>query len=154
MLELATAFDAGLFVIKLIQIAASRIGFHIQLAKRRNDHLRNACEGAASRLLVAVAGAADEKADDGDPHGHSWNAETPAPSHVLLDVHQYRGCNERTDVDGEVEPVEEGALSLLLFHVVFVELVSSVKMKSFSTRISDTRMSKFNTNPRFYMVIR
>jgi len=97
----------------------------MQLAEGRHQHLRNACEGASAGLLVAVERAADEEAANGQTHGHRRHAKAPTPTHVLLNVHQRRGRNQSADVDGEVEPVEEGRLPLLLLHVIRVELIRS-----------------------------
>lgn len=123
MVKLAAPLDPTLLIIQLIQISPTGIDFHMRLPERRDDHLRNASEGTAPGLLVAVLVAADEEAADGDSHRHRGDAEPPPPPHVLLDVHQGGGGDQGADVDGEVEPVEKGRLPFLLFYVVLVELI-------------------------------
>jgi hypothetical protein len=124
-LQLAAPLDDGLPVHRLVQPRLVRGHGHVPLARARDEHLRDARQRAAPGLLVPVQRRAHEEAADGDGHDHGGDAEAPAPAHVRLHVHQHCGRHQRADVDGEVEPVEEGALALLLPLVVLVELVGA-----------------------------
>jgi hypothetical protein len=125
MLELPAALDSRFLVMKVIQVFPCRADFGTPIPSRGHQHLHDPSDGAAPGLLVPVEPAPKEEAPNGERHSHRGDAESPTPSHMHLDVHERGRGNERTDVDGEVEPVEERRLALLLFRVVLVKLVGS-----------------------------
>lgn len=92
-----------------------------------NDHLGDPCQRAAavSRRPPLVAVEVPAGDEDGEPERHDqhWDAEADAPPDVVLDPDDGRGGQQRADVDGEVVPVEEGALGDQFRRVSAVELV-------------------------------
>ena len=120
------SFDHRLLIItSLIKQGLVPRHFHSKLPHRSHNHLSYAREGAPTGPLVPVQPRAAEEAPDSYGHCRCRNAEAPAPADVGLYPDEHRGGDEGPDVDGEVEPVEEGALLLLLGLVGVVELVGA-----------------------------
>lgn len=125
MLELPAALDPRLLVMKIIQVFSCGADFDTPIPKRGHQHLHDASDGAAPGLLVPVEPTPYKEAPNRKSHSHCGDAEPPTPTHMHLDVHEHGRGDERTNVDGEVEPVEERRLAFLLLWVVLVKLVSS-----------------------------
>ena len=75
----------------------------------QEHHDRNSCAPLGG-FNVRVQRAAAHKHGDGQGHGNSRDGKADSPGDRVLDVDNHCAGDERADVDGEVEPVEEGAL--------------------------------------------
>mmetsp|Transcript_12865 Transcript_12865/g.24449 ORF Transcript_12865/g.24449 Transcript_12865/m.24449 type:complete len:355 (+) Transcript_12865:558-1622(+) len=86
-------------------------------------HGGETCQRAGLWLSHPVLVAASPEEHDGEQERGGGDGEADDPAHVFLDVHNDERGDERADVDGEVEPVEEGSLLLSVLRVGLVKLL-------------------------------
>ena len=91
----------------------------------RNDHLRDSCERTPFQLLVPVHLPAGNKHGEAE-HGERYrDREADPPPNVVLHPDKRRRRQQGAQVDGEEEPIEEGALVHPLRRVGAIELVGA-----------------------------
>jgi len=124
--ESAAPLYRGHTVDVLALVQRRRVYRHLDAAlpESGDDNLRYPGERAAGRRLVpAVRGAAGQEDRDGQHAEERGDAVPKLPADAGLHPHQHGAAEQTADVDGEVEPVEEGALPPALLLVGLVELV-------------------------------
>lgn len=125
MREPAAPLYRGHAVVALALVQLRRVvrRLHAALPDGGDDHLRDPGDRAAARrLVVLVRGGAGEEHRDGHHAEQRRDAVAEAPADAGLHPHEHGAADERADVDGHVEPVEEGALAGALRLVGLVEL--------------------------------
>nr|ACR35733.1 unknown [Zea mays]ACR36527.1 unknown [Zea mays] len=90
-----------------------------------NHHLRGSCQRAPSHSLVPVNLPTGDEQHESRQHEQGRDREPDSPPNVVLHPDDHRRGQQGADVDGEVVPVEEGALGPPLHGVRRVELVGT-----------------------------
>mmetsp|Transcript_6671 Transcript_6671/g.17857 ORF Transcript_6671/g.17857 Transcript_6671/m.17857 type:complete len:244 (-) Transcript_6671:274-1005(-) len=91
--------------------------------QRRPHHFSNTSHGGLSGQHMPVSRAASPEEHDGQRHRAAWHCKADGPAHRVLDVHDDCASNQRSHIDGQVEPVEKGLLLFAVLGVCFIKLV-------------------------------
>ena len=91
-----------------------------------NKHLGDSCQRAPPfHSLVPVNLPTGDEHDEARQHEHRRDRKPESPPNVVLHPDDHSGGQQGADVDGEVVPVEEGALGHPLHWISRVKLIGT-----------------------------